>query len=75
MDRPERRIAIASYPPNHLQPAFARWRRDLPATEQVGREILTLPFHQHLSENDIDQVVTALGQALKTAGAASCARP
>ncbi|MEV7501080.1 DegT/DnrJ/EryC1/StrS family aminotransferase [Streptomyces sp. NPDC093018] len=63
------------YPPNHLQPAFAQWRRDLPATEQVGREILTLPFHQHLSENDIDQVVTALGQALKTAGAASCARP
>ncbi|MFF5663479.1 DegT/DnrJ/EryC1/StrS family aminotransferase [Streptomyces griseofuscus] len=63
------------YPPNHLQPAFAQWRRDLPATEQVGREVLTLPFHQHLSENDIDQVVTVLGQALKTAGAASCARP
>ncbi|WP_316769035.1 DegT/DnrJ/EryC1/StrS family aminotransferase [Streptomyces sasae] len=62
------------YPPNHLQPAFAQWRRDLPATEQVGREVLTLPFHQHLTENDIDQVVTALGQALKTVGAASCAR-
>ncbi|MFF7357222.1 DegT/DnrJ/EryC1/StrS family aminotransferase [Streptomyces filipinensis] len=62
------------YPPNHLQPAFAEWRRDLPATEQVGRELLTLPFHQHLAEADIDQVVTALGQALKTVGAASCAR-
>jgi perosamine synthetase len=62
------------YPPNHLQDAFAQWRRDLPATEQVGREVLTLPFHQHLTENDIDHVVTVLGQALKTAGAASCAR-
>ncbi|MEV6738637.1 DegT/DnrJ/EryC1/StrS family aminotransferase [Streptomyces sp. NPDC051104] len=62
------------YPPNHLQPAFAQWRRDLPATEQVGAEVLTLPFHQHLSEADVDQVVTALGQALKTVGAASCAR-
>ncbi|MGW3495523.1 DegT/DnrJ/EryC1/StrS family aminotransferase [Streptomyces sp. NPDC001020] len=61
------------YPPNHLQPAFATWRRDLPATEQVAREILTLPFHQHLTETDVDQVATALGQALQTVGAASCA--
>ncbi|MEV6833459.1 DegT/DnrJ/EryC1/StrS family aminotransferase [Streptomyces sp. NPDC051133] len=62
------------YPPNHLQPAFSQWRRDLPATEQVGRQVLTLPFHQHLTEADIDQIVTALGQALKTVGAASCTR-
>jgi dTDP-4-amino-4,6-dideoxygalactose transaminase len=33
------------YPPNHLQPAFAPWHRSLPVTEQVGREILSLPFH------------------------------
>ncbi|MEU3092386.1 DegT/DnrJ/EryC1/StrS family aminotransferase [Streptomyces massasporeus] len=52
------------YPPNHLQPAFAPWRRPLPATEQVGEEILSLPFHQHLTETDIDHVVAALGQAL-----------
>ncbi|WP_151775699.1 DegT/DnrJ/EryC1/StrS family aminotransferase [Streptomyces abyssomicinicus] len=56
------------YPPNHLQPAFAAWHRPLPATEQVGREVLSLPFHQHLTEKDIDTVVTALGQALKSAG-------
>ncbi|MBJ6636940.1 DegT/DnrJ/EryC1/StrS family aminotransferase [Streptomyces sp. DHE7-1] len=62
------------YPPNHLQPAFAQWRRDLPTTEKIGSELLSLPFHQHLTENDIDQVVTVLGQALKTTGAASCTR-
>ncbi|MFF7359097.1 DegT/DnrJ/EryC1/StrS family aminotransferase [Streptomyces filipinensis] len=62
------------YPPNHLQPAFAEWRRDLPATERVGREIPDATFHQHLTEADIGQVVTALGRALKTAGAAPCAR-
>ncbi|WP_336112731.1 DegT/DnrJ/EryC1/StrS family aminotransferase [Streptomyces sp. PTD9-10] len=62
------------YPPNHLQTAFADWARPLPATEQVAGEILTLPFHQHLTETDIAQVATALGQALKMAGAASCAR-
>ncbi|MER5969686.1 aminotransferase class I/II-fold pyridoxal phosphate-dependent enzyme [Streptomyces sp. NPDC002055] len=57
------------YPPNHLQPAFAAWRRTLPATERVAAEILSLPFHQHLTETDIDHVVSALGQALKSAGA------
>ncbi|MFI1154963.1 DegT/DnrJ/EryC1/StrS family aminotransferase [Streptomyces sp. NPDC020817] len=56
------------YPPNHLQPAFAAWHRSLPATERVGEEILSLPFHQHLTETDIDHVVTSLEQALKSAG-------
>ncbi|MFJ3939034.1 DegT/DnrJ/EryC1/StrS family aminotransferase [Streptomyces parvus] len=56
------------YPPNHLQPAFARWTRDLPATERLSREILSLPFHQHLAEADVRRVVTALGHALKAAG-------
>lgn len=56
------------YPPNHLQPAFATWQRSLPATEQAGEEILSLPFHQHLTETDIDLVVTSLGQALKSVG-------
>ncbi|MEU5163976.1 DegT/DnrJ/EryC1/StrS family aminotransferase [Streptomyces sp. NPDC020875] len=56
------------YPPNHTQPAFAAWKRRLPATEQAGAEILSLPFHQHLTETDIDLVVTALEQALKSVG-------
>ncbi|MFI0739250.1 DegT/DnrJ/EryC1/StrS family aminotransferase [Streptomyces sp. NPDC021100] len=56
------------YPPNHLQPAFEDWRRPLPATEQAGQEILSLPFHQHLTGADIDHVVTALGRALKATG-------
>ncbi|MGW1815037.1 DegT/DnrJ/EryC1/StrS family aminotransferase [Streptomyces sp. NPDC002125] len=58
------------YPPNHLQPAFARWRRDLAATERVSREILSLPFHQHLTEADVHRVVSALGHALKATGGA-----
>lgn len=56
------------YPPNHLQPAFDAWRRPLPTTEQAGEEILSLPFHQHLTEADIEHVVSALGKALKSAG-------
>lgn len=61
------------YPPNHLQPAFRPWRRHLPATEQVASEILTLPFHQHLTDADVDQVASMLALALDdvdaTAGA------
>ncbi|MEW2546651.1 aminotransferase class I/II-fold pyridoxal phosphate-dependent enzyme [Streptomyces sp. NPDC047002] len=56
------------YPPNHLQPAFALWSRPLPATEQVGTEILSLPFHQHLTEAEIHHVVTSLRDALQHAG-------
>ncbi|MCZ1009126.1 DegT/DnrJ/EryC1/StrS family aminotransferase [Streptomyces lydicus] len=64
-----RNIGVAvHYPPNHLQPAFAAWRCSLPATEDCGEEILSLPFHQHLTEADVDHVVTTLGQALKSAG-------
>ncbi|WP_312870360.1 DegT/DnrJ/EryC1/StrS family aminotransferase [Streptomyces himalayensis] len=55
------------YPPNNLQPALAPWRRSLPATEQAGAKILSLPFHQHLNQTDIEHVVSALGQALTSA--------
>ncbi|KPI32872.1 DegT/DnrJ/EryC1/StrS aminotransferase [Actinobacteria bacterium OV450] len=61
------------YPPNHTQPAFAAWHRSLPATEQAGEEILSLPFHQHLTETDIDRVVTSLAQTLKSVGGTRCA--
>lgn len=60
------------YPPNHLQAAFASWRRDLPATEQVATEILTLPFHQHLTEADVSSVVASLEQALDSTAVAVC---
>ncbi|WP_338704342.1 DegT/DnrJ/EryC1/StrS aminotransferase family protein (plasmid) [Streptomyces sp. Q6] len=57
------------YPPNHTQPAFRPWHRPLPATERLGEEIMTLPFHQHLGPEDIHRVVDTLQQALAAAGA------
>lgn len=59
------------YPPNHLQPAFNAWKSHLPATEQVAEEILTLPFHQHLTDGDIERVAALLGEAVMAAGSAS----
>ncbi|MFJ8472425.1 DegT/DnrJ/EryC1/StrS family aminotransferase [Kitasatospora sp. NPDC094011] len=58
------------YPPNHLQPAFKPWHRPLPVTEQVGGEILSLPFHQHLTTEEARQAAAALAHAVKTVGGA-----
>ncbi|MFD8423213.1 DegT/DnrJ/EryC1/StrS family aminotransferase [Streptomyces sp. NPDC059466] len=52
------------YPPNHLQLAFAAWRRPLPETEAAAREILSLPFHPAMTTDDSRYVVAALRQAL-----------
>ncbi|KRV47400.1 DegT/DnrJ/EryC1/StrS aminotransferase [Wenjunlia vitaminophila] len=61
----ERGIGVgAHYPPNHTQPAFAEWHRPLPVTEALGRQIMTLPFHQHLTEADAEHAVSELRRAL-----------
>ncbi|MFF3291196.1 DegT/DnrJ/EryC1/StrS family aminotransferase [Streptomyces sp. NPDC003023] len=52
------------YPPNHQQPAFAPWHRSLPVTERVGRQIMTLPFHQHLTETDGEHVAAEVLKAV-----------
>lgn len=55
------------YPPNHLQPAFAPWHRSLPMTESLGQQILSLPFHPGMDDEDVHYVVSVLGQALRSA--------
>lgn len=66
----ERGIGVGThYPPNHRQPAFAPWHRSLPVTEGVGREILTLPFHQHMTDADAEHVAAVLAGALDQARA------
>ncbi|WP_330328131.1 DegT/DnrJ/EryC1/StrS family aminotransferase [Streptomyces pseudovenezuelae] len=52
------------YPPNHLQQAFAAWHRPLPVTEQVAEEIMSLPFHPAMTEQDVSHVVDALRKAV-----------
>ncbi|MEU0663932.1 DegT/DnrJ/EryC1/StrS family aminotransferase [Streptomyces lavendulocolor] len=54
----------AHYPPNHRQPAFSDWFRPLPVTEDIGRRVLTLPFHQHMALGDAQIVAEALEAAL-----------
>ncbi|GAA2175147.1 DegT/DnrJ/EryC1/StrS family aminotransferase [Arthrobacter parietis] len=54
------------YPiPNHRLPSFDR-TEDLPNTELAAREVLSLPVHPSLDEEDLDRIVTAVN---KLAGA------
>lgn len=57
------------YPPNHRQPAFCAWARDLPVTEQISRQIMSLPFHPAMDAEDVEMVVAALAQVLRSTGA------
>jgi dTDP-4-amino-4,6-dideoxygalactose transaminase len=52
--------ALIHYPvPVHLQPAYKRLhgRDELPETEQIAKEIISLPIYPELSEYDLQTVV------------------
>ncbi|MBM7830030.1 dTDP-4-amino-4,6-dideoxygalactose transaminase [Agromyces cerinus] len=56
------------YPiPNHRLPSFDLVL-DLPETERAAREVLSLPVHPSLSQDDLERIVTAVN-ALAGAGA------
>jgi perosamine synthetase len=46
--------------PNHLQPLFAESSGRLPRTEQLYKEILTLPFYVEMTDADVEGVITAV---------------
>ncbi|MFE3410963.1 DegT/DnrJ/EryC1/StrS family aminotransferase [Streptomyces mirabilis] len=54
------------YPPNHSQPAFATWHRPLPVTDEIGQQILSLPFHPAMSDDAVHYAVAALSRALRS---------
>ena len=53
------------YPiPNHRLPSFGL-TLDLPETERAAREVLSLPVHPSLSQEDLDRVVEAVNTLAK----------
>lgn len=53
------------YPiPNHRLPAFTV-SADLPETELASREVLSLPVHPSLDQEDLDRIVTAVNSLAK----------
>jgi dTDP-4-amino-4,6-dideoxygalactose transaminase len=61
------------YPqPCHLQPAFQAFAdRPLPVCEQAAREVMSLPLFPHMSDEQVDTVCDALGEALARVRAVS----
>jgi len=58
-----RRQGIATliqFIPNHLQPAFASFRTDLPVTERLFRQIASLPLYVEMTDADVDAVIRAV---------------
>lgn len=53
-----------NYVPNHLHPLYATDRVNLPHTEQALEEILTLPLHFGLSDDDVETVIKAVIQGM-----------
>jgi perosamine synthetase len=53
------------YPiPNHRLPSF-RLELDLPETERAALEVMSLPVHPSLSDDDLDRIVTAVNTLAK----------
>lgn len=45
------------YIPNHLQPLFKDYRTELPVTERVWKEIISLPLYNDISDEDVSTVI------------------
>jgi perosamine synthetase len=48
------------YIPNHIQPLFKDYATDLPVTETVWKEIITLPLFYDMSEEDVNLVICSV---------------
>ncbi len=45
------------YTPNHLYSMYRKYEADLPVTERVARQIVTLPLFPDMTESQVEQVV------------------
>lgn len=52
------------YIPNHLHPLFKKYAVELPNTEKVGEEILTLPLYCNMTDDDIKLVIDSVKEFL-----------
>ena len=52
------------YQPNHMLSFYKKENISLPVTEKVYKELLTLPLHADLSEDDISHIASSLKKLL-----------
>ena len=51
---------VINYIPNHDQPLFGGIKISLPNTERAYKEMVSIPMHAGLSDEDIHSVVDAI---------------
>lgn len=57
----ERGVATGvHYIPNHIQPLFENSRADLPITDRVFEQMVTLPLYFEMTDSDVQQVIDAV---------------
>jgi threonine dehydrogenase-like Zn-dependent dehydrogenase len=54
-----------NYRPNHLHHFYARKKVSLPVTEKVYKEMLTIPLHCGLSDDDVSKVIQGVTEGLE----------
>jgi len=52
------------YIPNHIQPYFLPYSYELPITEKIWKEIITLPLYYDMTDSDVDLVVESVSSFL-----------
>lgn len=48
------------YIPNNHYKMYQKFSADIPVTEKIWKEILLLPFHPGLSDNEVDHIITTV---------------
>jgi dTDP-4-amino-4,6-dideoxygalactose transaminase len=51
------------FPPAHLQPVFRHTGANLPRTERLSEQMLSIPFHSRLTTIELDTIADALRHA------------
>jgi dTDP-4-amino-4,6-dideoxygalactose transaminase len=52
------------YRPIHTMTAYSQIKAEVPVTEKLGKEIVTIPIHPNLTDDDVSQVVDAVNSFL-----------
>jgi dTDP-4-amino-4,6-dideoxygalactose transaminase len=56
------------YPPIHRFSAFDDRRRKLPRTERVAESLMTLPLFPHMTDDQVDRVISCTLEAVRCSG-------
>ena len=60
--------ASVHYTPNHLYSMYRKYEADLPVTERVAKQIITLPLFPDMTESQVEQVVEGVKSYYAKAG-------